>query len=61
MLPGSYTQGLMDSLPVIEQLDIAEDCCPGTFPTLEVCMMNELVLQVREEAFSHGIVAGTAF
>jgi hypothetical protein len=51
----------MDSLAVIEQFDIAEDCCPGTFSTLEVCMMNEFVLQVREEAFSHRIVMGTAF
>ena len=51
----------MDPLAIIEELDIVEDRCPGAFATLEVGMMNELVLQVREEAFSHRVVVSTAF
>jgi hypothetical protein len=51
---------LTDPLAIIEQLDMTEDCCSSTFPALEACMMNEFILQVREEAVSRGIVVSTA-
>src|SRR5665811_117700 len=51
----------MDPLAIIEQLDITEDRCSGTFPAQEVRMMNELVLEVREEALSHCVIVSRTF
>ena len=51
----------MGSLPVIEHLDVIEDARSGFFPGGEPVMVNQLVLEIAEEAFDHGVVVAVAF
>jgi len=51
----------MNPQVIIEQLDTVEDGCSGTFPIQEIGLMNEFVLQIRDEAFSHRVIIALPF
>jgi hypothetical protein len=47
----------MQSLSVIETLDVIKDGRPGRLPIHKIAVMHQFVLQVREETLRYGIVA----
>ncbi len=49
----------MNAAAVVEQLNIVKDSRPRLLAGGKVTVVNQLIFQVREEAFSHGIVVGT--
>src|SRR5215813_3504784 len=50
----------MRAASVVEQLHVVEDLGPRFLARGEAAMVDELVLQVAEEAFHHGVVVGVA-
>ena len=50
----------MSAASVVEQLHVVEDLGPRFLARGEAAMVDELVLQVAEEAFDHGVVVGVA-
>lgn len=51
----------MSPVPVVEQLDVIEDGSACFIAGEEAAMMHELVLEIAEEAFDHGVVVAIAF
>jgi len=50
----------MNSLAVVEHLDVLEDFGASLFAADESSMMNQLVLEIAEEAFDDGVVVAIA-
>src|SRR5882724_8264666 len=50
----------MSAVAIVEQLHVIEDLGPRLLARGEAAMVDELVLQVAEEAFHHGVVVGVA-
>ncbi len=57
---GHIVECLMQAWPVIEDLDVVEDCGSGLLSGVEVVEVNEFILQRTEEALGAGVVVAIA-
>ena len=58
---GHIAEGLLQALPVIEDLDVFEDSGSGLLSGGEVVAANEFVLERTEEALGAGVIEAIAF